>query len=107
MTPRMSDIIENKTREALEKYKDYEGSPAYIYTIMELIDTVNGERLAEAKKQKYVEEMLMADANYIRQTSDSIKLGVDTHCVAECSLCKHSFPFLLPFTPEFLGPSIN
>lgn len=105
-TPRMSDIIDNRVKEILDKNPNYEGDPTFGQTIMQLIDTVNGETLPEHKKQKYVDSMLMADANAIRLAADSIKLGVDTHCTAECSACKQSFPFLLPFTQEFLGPTL-
>ena len=106
LTPRMSDIIENRCKEISEKNPDYEGDPAYIQTLMAVIDTVNGENLNDAKKQKYVEKMVMADANYLSQSADKIKLGVNTHCKAECPSCKQTFPFLLPFTSEFLGPTI-
>lgn len=107
LTPRMSDTIENRSKEILRKNPNYEGDPTYILTIMALIDTVNGEKLPESKKQKYVEDMLMADANYLRHSADKVKIGVDTHCTATCKHCKNPFPFLLPFTQEFLGPSID
>ena len=106
MTPRMSDTIENRAKEVMQKNPDYEGSAIYVYSLMAVIDTVNGESLIDARKQKYVEKLVMADANAIRNAADSLKLGVDTHCSSTCPSCKQTFPFLLPFTSEFLGPTI-
>lgn len=107
ITPRMSDNIENRAKEILSKNPNFEGDATYILTLMALINSVNGEILPESKKQKYVEDMLMADANFLRQSADKVRVGVDTHCTATCPHCKKPFPFLLPFTQEFLGPAID
>lgn len=106
LTPRASDTVENRAKELLKKNPDYVGDATYVFTLMAVIDTVNGEKLADAKKQKYVEKLVMADANFIKNTVDSLKLGVNTHCDSECPNCKNTFPFLLPFTSEFLGPTV-
>lgn len=104
LTPHKLDQIERRAADILAKRPEYEGSPSYILTLMNEIDTVDGEKLVEAKKQRFVENLYMKDARAIQKAVDSIKLGVNTQCTQECPKCKHSFRFQLPFTSSFLGP---
>ena len=82
-------------------FPDYEGSPTYIVTLQECIDTINGEKYPPAKLQKYVEEMQQADAKAIQKAFNSVDLGVNTRIKTTCKHCGHKFEYDLPITREF------
>lgn len=107
LTPRDLDRIDSRAKEILNKVKDYQGSPNYLLTLETIIDKVDNEKLIESKKEQFVQSLVLKDANLIQKTHDKIKLGVDTKCVTACPVCKMDYSFFLPFTGEFLGPSID
>lgn len=101
LSPRLYDNISRKSDEIKERFPDYEGSPTYIVTLQECIDTINGEKYPPAKLQKYVEEMQQADAKAIQKAFNSVDLGVNTRIKTTCKHCGHKFEYDLPITREF------
>lgn len=106
LTPRKMDYIFSRSKEILSKNKDYEGSPSYLLTLQEQIDEINGEKLSPSKLEKYVQKMLLADAHFLQQSADKIKLGINIKLSIVCPKCGQTYEYLLPITREFLGPTI-
>ena len=102
LTAKLYDNIARKTQEIRDRFPDYVGSPSYLVTLQESIDTVNGEKLIPSKLQKYVEEMQQADAKCIQKAFSNLDLGVNTHIHTTCPQCGGKVEYDLPITREFL-----
>lgn len=108
-TPRMVDQITSKSKELKKKSKNTAGDAAFLFTLQELIDTVDGMKLDPVKKEDFVRGLPMMDANYIIKHAQKIteSFGINTNLDRECSIC--GLDYIAPFrvTSEFYGPSID
>lgn len=107
LTPRDMDRIDSRAKEILSKSKDYQGSPTYLLMLEAIIDNVDNEKISSVQKERLVQTLVLKDANFLQKSHNKIKLGVDTLCNTTCPFCKKEYPFSLPFSGEFLGPSID
>jgi len=107
-TPRMLDVINSKAKEQRKKTKlniKYE----VMYTAMSLINTIDGQKANEMKKEKFVRELPLKDTNYILQKGDEIngKVGLDASVIAKCPNCTYEVVTNFRIQPEFFGPEVN
>ena len=109
-TPRMLDDVTEKVNEFKEKSKngltmDY----AFLFTIMSLIDTVDGKKLDQVKLEDFVRGLSMADTAMIMAHSDKLNdsVGVDNNIESKCLLCKTKDYARFKFTSEFFRPRLD
>ena len=105
-TPHDIDLINYRAKEAKKASKknlDY----SVLFTLMSLINKVDGQYYNEEELRNFVSNMPMRDANYIWAKSNELtkKVGIDNVFNVTCTQC--GFEVKAPFrnSSEFLGPT--
>ena len=109
-TPRSLDEISIRQKEHESKHPNTLDR-TLIYTISDLIDTVDGMKLDPVNLETFIEKLPMGDTNYILKTAEKINLGLgmDTNVSVSCTnnTCGKNYLTRFRTTPEFFGPSID
>lgn len=105
-TPRMLDDITVKIKTLQSKNSKKDGS-AILFTIMSVIESVDGEIYNEVQLEKFVRSLVMKDSNYILQSLKKINIGIDQSLQVVCPMCEQTFTSLMPINGEFFGPEID
>ena len=108
-TPRMADEIEKRTKELKKKVKGKTGDTTFLFTLEEIIDTVDGESLDVIKKEDFVRALPMMDTNYIIKKAEKLvqSFGINNTIYHTCDLCGLDYTSSFRFTGEFFRPSID
>ena len=108
-TPRILDTIASRVKEAKKKNIGFEGDPTYLYTLEELIDTIDGVQPQRFKLTEFLKNMPMRDANMIVKSAEKLNdsFGLDKSLEHTCSVCGLDFTGNFRTTSEFFGPSID
>lgn len=108
-TPRMLDNIELNIKEFKRKNKDSMVDRTLSYTLMELINSVDGRVLSLPQKEAFVKKLPMKDANIIIQASQKAAdmFGVVANVETDCKECGGHIVTPFRFTTEFFRPTIN
>lgn len=108
-TPRMVDIIAAKSKEMLKKNPDFVGDPAFLFTIEEMLVTIDGTTPPKFKLQPFIEKLPMMDTNYIVKSALKLNssFGLDSGLEHVCSRCGLDYTGNFRTTAEFFGPSID
>lgn len=108
-TPRMIDDVQAQTKERNRKSKSATGDSAFLFTLMNLIQQVDGAALDVVMKERFVRELDMMDTNYIMKKAQKLveSFGIDTKITRECSLCGLDYTGSFRITAEFFGPTID
>ena len=106
-TPRMLDNVSLRTKES-KKRRTF-GESALLYTLMEIIDTVDGKKPDFMQLEDFVRKMPMQDVNYIIKYSQKLNdsIGIDTQFDVECDVCGLEYRSSFRLTSEFFGPSVD
>lgn len=105
-TPRMLDEITVKTKNLQNKSSNTAGS-AILYTLLSVIEKVDGEVLNQVQLETFIRKLNMKDTNFILQSLRKVNIGVSPNIDMECPMCLNSFSAPLPINGEFFGPSID
>ena len=105
-TPRDLDEIARKNKEFQRKTKtnlDY----SLIYTMVSMIDKVDGEYLNVIQLEEFCKKLPMKDVNFLILKSDELsrKVGLDTRIITKCGQCGYELVTSFRFTSEFFGPT--
>lgn len=106
-TPRALDTIAVKIKE--EKRGTSSENLEMLFTLMSLIDTVDGEKVEEFKLIPFLKQLPMMDTNYILRASQKLvnSFGLDTQLHNTCNICGLDYNSNFRTTSEFFGPSID
>ena len=109
-TPRMMDDISVESKRMAKRHHSGTATEsAFLLSVSTAIDTVDGEVLDAFRKESFVKELQMADANYLLKAINKINdsFGIDTSLNNICDSC--GFEYTSPFrtTPEFFRPSVD
>jgi hypothetical protein len=107
-TPRIIDWVTKKAEELDSKSKN-SGQSVFLFTLMSMIEKVDGEVLDELKLEKFIRKLPMKDSNYILQYMKKFDFGLQTVFDCECTnpSCNHKYKSNTPITGEFFGPEID
>lgn len=105
-TPRDLDIIAYKTKEMKKKTKqnlDY----SILFTLMSLIETVDGRKLNNIELEEFVKKLPNKDANYLINKSSELNslIGLDNDITVKCISCGNEMTLPFRITSEFFGPT--
>lgn len=105
MTPRLLDDIEANKKTYKEKTKKNDDQ-TLVYTLMALIETIDGKQVPIASLENFIRQMPMKDANIILQKADEFneRLGLDLSTIVHCDQCGEDFTTFFRLTSEFFGP---
>lgn len=108
-TPRMIDDINSKSKELSKKSNNTAGDTAFLFTLQEIIDTVDGVKLDPLKKEDFVRALPMMDSNFIIKHAQKLveSFGIDTNLARTCPMCGLDYTSSFRITSEFFGPSID
>lgn len=106
-TPRSLDEIQMKKQERQKKVKTNAIEFGLIYTILSLVDTVDGEKLNPITGESWVRNLQMKDANYILSEAEKFnkKIGLDDQIIIHCDSCGFDVVTTFRLTSEFFGPT--
>lgn len=108
-TPRMIDDINSKSKELSKKSNNTAGDTAFLFTLQEIIDTVDDIKLDPLKKEDFVRALPMMDSNFIIKHAQKLveSFGIDTTLERTCPMCGLDYTSSFRITSEFFGPSID
>lgn len=108
-TPRILDDITVRTKEITAKRGSSSKDSAFLLNIESIIESVNGEKLDIIKKQDFVEQLPMADINYILAYENKLNesIGLNVELDNTCDFCGLDYKSPFRVTPEFFRPSID
>ena len=108
-TPRILDNISTKVKDVRKKNPDFQGDPAFLFTLEALIDTVDDTVLDRYRGMDYIRKLPMMDTNYIIKAGEKLNesFGLDKGLEHICSVCGLDYTGNFRTTSEFFGPSID
>lgn len=108
-TPRILDNIATKVKDVRKKTPDFDGDPAFLFTLEALIDTIDGSTPDRFRILDFVRKLPMLDTNYILKSAEKLNelFGLDKSLEHECSVCGLDYIGNFRITSEFFGPSID
>lgn len=108
-TPRMIDDIKIQSKELNKKSNNTAGDTAFLFTLQQMIDTVDGKKLDPIQQEDFVRNLPMMDTNYIVKHSEKLveSFGIDTITSNTCLACGLDYNSSFRITSEFFGPSID
>lgn len=108
-TPRIIDNISVRSKDLKKQASGNIGDPALLFNVIEVIDTIDGEKPNPLNIEKWVRELPMRDTNYILNHSKAIdeRVGLNSKIETECDLCGLTYDSNFRITSEFFGPSIS
>ena len=80
-----------------------------LYTLMSLIETVDGQILDSVSMEEFIKKLPSKDANYILNQANKLSacIGVDNQITIKCSSCGASMKTPFRITSEFFGPTTD
>lgn len=101
--------IERDARRIRNKFPNYIGDPEFILSYQYKIEKINGDDIADALVQNYVENMHARDMRYFDSKYSEFvdSVGMDLGMTEVCSSCESDVDFVLPVTSEFFRPTYN
>lgn len=108
-TPRILDNIAAKVKDVRKKNPEFQGDPAFLFTLEAMIDTINGSTPDRFRIMDYVRKLPMMDTNYILKSAEKLNesFGLDKSLEHTCSVCGMDYTGNFRTTSEFFGPSID
>ena len=107
-TPRMLDERETRIKELRKKWKTNIDFKTFV-TLLQIIDTVDGEKLVGSKLEDYINRLTAKDMLKVLQGSDELtnSIGLNTTLSATCPECGVEFETFFRLGPEFFRPIIK
>ena len=107
-TPRDLDFIAYRNREMKKRTKqpiDY----SILFTLMSLINKVDGVTLNDAELEDFVKKLLAKDANYLLNKATALNnaVGLENKIQVKCGKCGTDMEVPFRITSEFFGPTID
>jgi len=106
-TPRMLDEIESKTKELKRKFKTADVAFDLLVLLTSIIDTVDGEKLDDAKLETFVNNLPAKDMTKIVNAVDALNamVGIDNILIVDCNKCGGEVRTSFRYGPEFFRPT--
>lgn len=108
-TPRMIDDANMMNADLKRRSKGASQDSVFLYTVQNMIETVDGEVLDPVKKEDFVRSLPMMDTNYIIQNAQKLveSFGINTKLQRVCPTCGLEYDASFRVTGEFFGPTID
>ena len=108
-TPRILDNIAMKVKDVRRKNPEFQGDPAFLFTLESLIDTIDGSVPEKFRITDFIKRLPMLDTNYILKSAEKLNesFGLDKSLEHSCSVCGLDYVGNFRTTSEFFGPTID
>lgn len=87
------------------KRRNANAEDEYVYNLIQLIDTINGEKKDLLYTYEYVSSLSAKDSDKIYAKMSENRFGLDTYVIEECKSCYSDMEFELPLEATFFRPS--
>ena len=106
-TPRMLDEIEIQTKDAKRKYKSADAELELLFLLKNVIDEVNGNKMAPEKIETYINNLPAKDMLKIVNNLDALNtcVGLDGTIYLDCPHCGGEVRTSFRFGAEFFRPT--
>lgn len=106
-TPRTSEDIEIKAKEYKRKFKNAELDFNLLSTLVNIIDTVDGNTMMSEELENFVQRLPVRDMNKILNNYEKLNklIGVDNNISIDCPSCGGEVLTFFRFGPEFFRPT--
>ena len=106
-TPRMLDEIEIQTKDAKRKYKSADAELELLFLLKNVIDEVNGNKMAPEKIETYINNLPAKDMLKIVNNLDALNtcVGLDGTIYLDCPHCGGEVRTSFRFGTEFFRPT--
>ncbi len=108
-TPRMLDDIQIKSKEFKRKNPGAIGDPAFLFTLENIIETVDDSVPYQAILESMIRKLPMKDTNHILQSAYKLNnlFGLDSQLLHTCGTCGLDYTSNFRTTSEFFGPTLD
>ena len=106
-TPRMLDDIDLQTKDAKRKYKSADAELELLFLLKNVIDEVNGNKLAPEKVENYINNLPAKDMVKIVNNLDELNacVGLNSTLYLDCPNCGGEVRTSFRFGAEFFRPT--
>ncbi len=101
-------LLRNKDEESIRRYARSrysktieEGDPSYCIRLATHIETINGEKVDGVKRLNYVEQMLAADSDALKEAISSRDFGASISLEGDCPACGYTSEEFVTFDRNF------
>lgn len=106
-TPRSIDDIQIKKKELITSMPDMETDPTILFTLISIIDTVDGQVYDRLKLETWARNLPMRDVNKminaVKKLND--RIGYDLALKLKCKSCGLDYTSTFRINNEFFGPT--
>lgn len=108
-TPHMLDDVIEKAREYNERVKNNQVDQSMIFSMKEIIETVDGHKPDPINIDEWLRNLPMRDTNTILAYASKMDncIGLDTNLNIVCDDCGRTHSTMLKVGPEFFRPEID
>ena len=108
-TPRILDRIDAQNKEFQKKTGDKTLNPEILFSITNLIETIDGREPNLVTFEQWVRDLPMMDTNHILAYGQKLNnlIGIDTDLQMECETCGLEYDTFLQTTLEFFRPALD
>lgn len=108
-SPRILDDINVQAKEIRKNSPGFIGDPAFLVTLQNLIETVDGNAYMDFQLEPFVRNLAMMDTNFILKAAQKLNtsFGLSSDLNPTCSFCGLDYKSSFRITSEFFGPSID
>ena len=106
-TPRSIDDIAIRKNEVLKDMPDADTDPTILFTLLAIIDTIDGQVYDRVKLDSWVRNLPMRDVNKILNAVKKLndKIGYDLSLKLKCKSCGLDYTSTFRINNEFFGPT--
>ena len=108
-TPHMLDTVIEKVKEYNDRVKNNQVDQTMIFSIKEIIETVDGHKPDPINIDEWLRNLPMKDTNTILAYANKMDncIGVNTNLDIDCDICGRTHSTILKVGPEFFRPEID
>ena len=108
-TPRILDNIEEKVKEFKRKHKEIGIDNRLVYTLVEIIDLIDGKNVDSYVVEEWIKNLSMKDTNIILQNATELNacIGLNTSTKVGCRFCGLDYEVKTRADMEFFRPALG
>lgn len=108
-TPRMLDSIQAREKEFRRKHKEVTQDYTLVFTLEELINTIDGRKVDPITLEEWIKQLPMKDTNIIIQSASKLNeaVGMNTTVEQVCDVCGLNFNTKVRADAEFFRPALH
>lgn len=106
-TPKSIDDINIRKNDVMKDIPDKDTDPTILFTLMSIVDTVDGQSYDRVKLESWIRNLPMRDVNKMLNSVKKLndKIGYDLALKLKCKSCGLDYTSTFRINNEFFGPT--